>query len=99
LAVTISECTGIIDQQAEDMNVYPNPATDMLNVSFSSSFNTSVKITIFNHLGQAVYQSTDINGNISSNIKIDVSTLNAGTYTLQLINDNKIMNKVFIKTR
>jgi len=99
LTVTISECTGINDLQAESLTIYPNPASDQLNVSFNSSLNASIRISIYNHLGQAVYHSDDINGNGKTPVKIDISQLKAGTYTIRVTGENESWNKIFIKNR
>ncbi len=99
LTVTISECTGFTDQKTEILTVYPNPASDHLKVSFGSSMNAPVRISIYNHLGQMVYQSADIETGSTSPYKVDISNLNPGTYTLMLTGENEVRRSIFIKTK
>jgi len=97
--VTISECTGMADLQAESITIYPNPASDQLNISFAKSMYKSVQLSIYNNVGQAVYHSTDLNLSDRSPLKIDISGLIPGSYTLSIVTENEIQNQVFIKLR
>ncbi|MFZ4708129.1 MAG: T9SS type A sorting domain-containing protein, partial [Bacteroidales bacterium] len=97
LTVTISECTGMADHQAESINIYPNPASDQLNISFSPQMKSVDKIIICNYLGQVVYQSTAISLQVNNMLKVDVSFLNSGTYLLKVISEYETLTKVFIK--
>jgi PKD repeat protein len=99
LTITISECTGMADQQAESISIYPNPASDILNIEIGSQIRGSVKISICNHLGQIVYNSSEIILTGCNPLKVDISNLTPGTYSLQLSNENDICKKVFIKCR
>ena len=68
----------------ENIVVYPNPVDKTINIS------KYVDITIYNTLGDVVIRKTNIN-------TLDVSRLNPGMYTLQIIYENKIINKRIIK--
>ena len=64
--------------------VYPNPVNETINV------NKSVDITIYNILGDMIVSKTNTN-------TLDVSRLNPGIYNLQIMCNNKIVNKTIIK--
>ena len=64
--------------------VYPNPVNETINI------NKNVDVTIYNMLGGIVIRKTNTNS-------LDVSRLNPGTYNLQIMCDNKIVNKTIIK--
>ncbi len=66
--------------------VSPNPANDMINVTFNNDNkeNTAIQITSFD--GKKVIQSTTTN----DFIHFDVSNLSSGTYTVQIIQQGHI---------
>lgn len=80
---------GIEDNVIEDDEfiVYPNPATDMVNIKFSKNDDSS--IYIFNIIGKIVYSTT-----ASDNIKIDVSSWSKGMYLIKTSTGTK---KLIIK--
>lgn len=75
---------------ASNVSIYPNPASDVLNIN---SNDTSIQIDAIN-----IY---DITGkNIFSqvgNASIDVSNFNNGMYIIEVISDNESVTQKFIK--
>lgn len=69
-------------------SLYPNPATDRLNVSFNESMYTTYQI--YDLTGREIISGT-ING--KNNIQINVGSLQTGTYLLKVNN----ITKKFIK--
>ena len=75
------------------VTVFPNPATNILNIGFAISTNkASVKITSL--LGSEVYSNTQLSG---SNLSIDISSLASGTYLVQISTDNLSEIKKIVK--
>ena len=75
------------------VTVYPNPATNVLNIGFVSATNkASVKITSL--LGSEVYNNTQLSG---SNLSIDISNLASGTYLVHITTDNVSEIKKIVK--
>jgi len=73
------------------ISLYPNPVQNILNIALS---NTVVEqVNIFDANGRLVRQI----GNISNSMRIDVSSLNKGLYYLQIIGDQKLITKKFVK--
>jgi hypothetical protein len=64
--------------------VYPNPATDYIVVEGST---TGSKVVVYNVLGQIVI-SKEVTG---STQKVELSSLPAGSYTLNVVQDNNIV--------
>jgi len=79
---TLISNTMDIEQQVT-MSLFPNPATEVLNVSFDQS--TTGKLTIYNLHGQ-VLKTDLINGN--ENVQINLSGLPVGLFVLRLENEN-----------
>lgn len=72
-----------------DIQVYPNPVTNMLNVKIRD--NREANFTISNMLGQSVGK-----GKVS-NSSIDVSHLQSGSYIIEVNDGQKPLIKKFIK--
>ena len=76
--VKVMNGTGI-EEIANDVNVYPNPATDMINITTPDNV---LRVEIFNMQGQLVKaESGEVN-------TISVKDLANGIYTLKLTTDN-----------
>ena len=69
-----------------DFKVYPNPASDHLIVTLGNIITSEVNISITNMLGNEVYNSTQIPLSNQFEKSIDVSTLTAGPYILNVVN-------------
>ncbi len=97
LAVAVNECTGTTENNAEVYNVYPNPAEDHLDIVFNSDMKTPVEVTIYNFAGQLVarFPEPDIS-NVHS-LKIDITNLNTGIYTLKITGQNLTLSRLFIR--
>jgi hypothetical protein len=75
------------------IKVYPNPATDILNVEFSQLNIDEAIISIENTLGQNVYTTTT---NKSMNT-INTSTMQTGVYFVKVKTGAKTSSQLFIK--
>lgn len=81
----------------ENLSIYPNPATDVLN--FSADFNTieNAKVTIYDMLGKKVFQN-DTMFNFDGDASVNVSGFSAGVYVIKIAkNGNVDTRKVVIK--
>jgi Secretion system C-terminal sorting domain len=75
------------------MDVYPNPASDFINVKLSSVSDNNT-IAVYNTIGQIVIPSQEINGNF---IEINITSLSKGVYILKVKNaNNDISNAKFV---
>jgi len=76
-----------------DMNIYPNPAINVLNLQLSGDFN-GVNIKVYNALGQII----DAFTTQSNSAQIDLSNYSNGLYYIGA--DNGVQNKLakFLKT-
>lgn len=81
-------------QTASALSVYPNPASDMINVTHSKA-NAGATITIYNVNGKVELQEKVKENTTYSSIVI--GKLVAGTYVLQINNGSEKESKTFIK--
>lgn len=80
------------DVLTETISIVPNPANAIVNVVLSDDADAS--LTVFNSLGQSVL---NFNAQSSKVISFDISALNNGVYTLQLIQNGTVSNSKLIK--
>lgn len=79
----------------ENLNIYPNPASDILNISSEFDVLKDAQVTIYDMLGKRVYQNSSLFAN-SGEATIDVSVLNNGVYLVEILKDNKIETKKIV---
>lgn len=79
-----------------ELNIYPNPAVDNLNLDLIAQ-NGLTNITIYNTEGKVIFASQEEIQNEKLSKQINVSNLNAGTYTVKLIQGENVVFQKFIK--
>ena len=88
-AVSIVENTlAVKDTKSQQVQVYPNPAVDVLNIT---KVTDKATYSIYNMAGQAVN-----NGKVVNN-KVQVSQLQKGVYIIAVDNNGEVTKVKFIK--
>ena len=77
----------------KDLKVYPNPSQDMVTIDLPAELDKDVNITISNSQGKQV-QTHVIN---SENNSLNISSLQAGVYLVQIEYDDSRIVKRFVK--
>lgn len=94
--ITVSTLSNQNFEQNERIVVYPNPSSDVLNVTYFGE--NTIEYTIINLLGQEVTTNKVSIENAGQNqISIPVSNLKAGNYILKVILDGVTKNSKFTK--
>lgn len=79
-----SEVVMLKNENSAIFTIYPNPATDVLNIRLTTPNSAVSKYELYNHIGQKVQS-----GNMSNQLlTISVKGLPAGTYLVTLRDDN-----------
>ncbi len=79
-------------------SVYPNPASNTLNLKINTTNSIDVQCQVFNVMGKVVMQKEIKLSNATTDFSLDISTLVSGSYYLVLNNkDNEKTIKNFIK--
>ncbi|WP_438965184.1 T9SS type A sorting domain-containing protein [Flavobacterium sp.] len=76
--------------ETSSFKIYPNPTSNVLNIEASGNVQS---LAIYNTLGQEV-MNKEVSG---TNVRLDVSELNAGIYIVKTNVDGKISSTKFIK--
>ncbi|MBK6523345.1 MAG: T9SS type A sorting domain-containing protein [Sphingobacteriaceae bacterium] len=75
--------------------IYPNPASDVLNITFKSTSLASKKLEVYDIAGRNI-----LGADFRSTTKINTSTLQNGTYLIHVIEDSKLVGtKKFVIIR
>lgn len=76
------------------VNIYPNPAKDIVNIEFQSTQSTKIDLEIIDELGRTIQKYTETINNIGKiNWNIDLSKYSSGIYNIIIKYNNDIINK------
>jgi hypothetical protein len=84
-----------LDLSEQEIVIYPVPTSDFLYIANSEALRGAMKVDVMNVVGQVV-MSTRIN-DLSSILKLDVSTLNTGLYILDITLGENRFSQRFVK--
>jgi len=93
---TLIQYTGIKDV-GNKMELYPNPSVDFIQLRFDKPINTRIKIRVYNLSGQIIPIKYSFTGD--NTIILDIRNLVSNMYYLQVIYNNEIIRKQFLKSR
>jgi hypothetical protein len=88
--------TGLLDfNSKQNFSLFPNPSATNLIIDLSSLKGSDVQVSVFDILGNEMISLNKVN--VSSNTSIDISNLAVGNYVLNIISDEGLISKKFIK--
>ena len=91
--VLVKDCTSVGEDVLNDINIYPNPAKDMLFVNLNKEA-SCISWTMMNVSGQTV-KSSELS---SMKFEIDLKDVESGFYFLNIIvDDNRIVRKIVVE--
>lgn len=89
----IGTATNDLDFKAESLTIYPNPAVDRINISWTKEIATNGKATIrIIDLSGRVITTKQVNNNESN---LDISGLSNGLYILSINDETSASSKKF----
>lgn len=77
------------------VQVFPNPATDQVNLRYDFGNATNLEVSISNSLGQVVLN-RDLSNVIAGSLRFDVSQLAAGVYNLRITDGERLSVKPLV---
>ncbi len=88
----------IPDSKDLEMNLFPNPVSDLLNVFLTNAEEQEVKIEIYN-LSGALVLSKNVHLNKDENkFQFDMDNFKAGIYILKVIGPQQVYQKKFVRS-
>lgn len=96
-AVTFN-CRTAEEISTMDLNLFPVPANDHLNVTFNSVSEEQTSVQLLNMLGKQVYTYTSKSNGGLNEIQIDLNGITPGIYFIEVINGSqKSIEKVVVE--
>ena len=90
VSFVVTECDEIDEINAENVTVYPNPASTTVNIEGITNF-TSLNVAVVNLQGQVVRE-------IANSLEINVSDVESGIYFIKISCDGQqYLKKIVIK--
>lgn len=84
--------TNVEDLRIEDLKIYPNPASDFLQVELATDSHQNLQIRVLDLLGRSYLQQT-----AKSYMQIEISSLPNGVYYLELRDAKAVLTHKFVK--
>ena len=82
--ISITICPRIGDASAMNIVAYPNPTSDLLNISFDSNANQDVLVTMMDATGRVVLNDNRNADEGANKFEVSVKGMASGIYTMQL---------------
>ena len=82
--------TSIIDYTVLGLSVFPNPASEYITLRSDNAWQGEKIITIIDNMGRVMLQ----NDLTDPEMKIDISQLNSGIYTIQVIGSTRVSETI-----
>ncbi|MCX6233602.1 MAG: C10 family peptidase [Bacteroidetes bacterium] len=73
------------------LSVYPNPATDLLNIRFKIIHSQEIEISLTTTAGYTVYRSDMYRLSGNQDLPVDISNFTSGVYILRIMGDDGIV--------
>ncbi len=93
--ITGPALVGITEYEEANFAVYPNPANDQFTLDLTELELEAQRMELVNPLGQVVLQESLANRQ-NDKVQLNVQTLPAGTYVLQLYANDQLYNKMVV---
>jgi hypothetical protein len=96
-SVTVDICEGIATNNgSSEITVYPNPASNMINISVGNANFSQLTISIVDIQGKEVYNETDKNISADYNKQINIEQFAKGVYYIKMNtgNDSKVQKLI-----
>jgi len=88
------ETLSVNDFEFNDLSLYPNPASNEVNLKWNKS--EAVSVRVYNTLGKLMFYGKKVN--LSNGFKIDVSSFNSGVYFVKLnTTKGEVTKKLILK--
>jgi hypothetical protein len=84
------------EEENLSLNLFPNPASDKVKISYRSDTSENISVLIYDVLGRVITQK-DIQGNGTFQASFDISKFTNGAYILGIKDGPKRLSRAFVK--
>ncbi len=82
---------------AYSLHFYPVPVVEQATIELDNAWQGEIVVSVYNQLGQKMYQEQISKRNVQQSWQIDISHLPAGNYQLVLAHETTTVSKGFVK--
>ena len=93
--VTVTATASVLEQNQLNFNIFPVPASDLINISLDNIGNGQISIEVYDLLGRQ--NMSTISNVINGKTSLNISGLTRGIYVLKVISGTTTSVKRFIK--
>ena len=94
--IDILLCTGIRSIDLESgLQLYPDPCTDRITIQSDILFQSNALISVYDIAGKRIY--VNYSRQSDNKVSINISALATGCYSVQVMADDRVVSKRFIK--
>lgn len=95
--ILINDCTGIEESLLENsLSIYPNPATEMVNLNITNVNSSAISIVIMDMQGKVVYSISEKTNAAAYNKQVNISELAKGFYYIKVATETETTTKKLI---
>lgn len=96
LQVTVDDCTGIREFINGRINIYPNPAKDLITISFTFAKRMTYEIIIYNQYGQKIHGAQNTHTGGKGTYQFRLTSLPTGLYYVKMTtSSNQLLQSKF----
>lgn len=82
-----------------DMNIFPNPANQYINIEYTGIESTEVQLFLMDINGRVI-QNQILNDALGQQrIQLDINDLTSGSYFIQIVAEDTVLSKKFVKSQ
>ena len=93
--VTVTSTASVGELNMFEFNIYPIPASNMINISFDNISNDQIIIEVYDLLGRL--NQSKISNVVNGKTSLDISELSRGIYIAKITSGSTVSVKRFIK--
>jgi hypothetical protein len=92
--------TGSAANEKHELNIYPNPAIDNIQLKYTASAEGVLTINIYDHVGRIMNKISELHGEGINTHQLDISYLPNGFYMVEvIINNERQLKKLTVNKR
>jgi hypothetical protein len=90
--------TNVKENKENNISLYPNPSSNIVNINFDYSINENTKLVVYDMYGKEVMNMDLENFDTGTNaMSINMSNLSSGIYNIHIKSDKATITKSFVK--
>jgi hypothetical protein len=96
--VNVVQCpdVSIEDVSGVQFEIYPNPASELLNIRFNNGTRTKAGLSVFDARGRLVFAESAQEFSQDAAVRLNISNYDPGVYVIRLIHNGRMYTQRFV---